>query len=368
MTNSLVCPETKQSLRETSYVDAEVVIASGQQLMRRATGSQRAPAKDDRVLVRADDRGAYPIVKGIPVLLRPEMLTTPGLNHAIDTSRDPYREAYEEMAFYDEVADNLGQQLGDSAVYEMVRRVQGKSDFPKPAAAWMDATYDCAAQWDAYSHLAPIAGGRLLQLGGKGIHAVKFLMAGAAESWLLTPMVGEAQFAQQLAAQFGVADRLHCVVGLGEEMPFERDSFSGIFCGGCLHHTVTSLSIPEIERVLCEGGRFAAVEPWKAPLYGIGTKLIGKREVGVNCRPIDESRASPLFEHFRDSSVQHHGAMSRYPLIALSKFGLKLRLGTVQRITEVDDAISNLVPFVRRQGSSVALLATKPGATQPLAA
>jgi uncharacterized protein YbaR (Trm112 family)/SAM-dependent methyltransferase len=357
----LTCPETGQPLRELSLQDASRAIAPGEQLERRAFGRLPITLGIERVLVREDAKGAYPIVSGIPVIMRPEMLVSPGTMAGIDTTIDPYREAYEEMGFYDEVAQTLSDGIRNSPAYEMVRRAAASSAsrFPEPESAWMDATYDSAAQRDAYQHLDGVPMSRTLQVGGTGIHAVKFLIAGASESWLLTPMLGEAQFALKLAAEFGVRDRLHCVVGLAEEMPFRDASFSGVFTGGCLHHTVTSLSIPEIKRVLVDGGRFAAVEPWKAPLYTVGTKLIGKREVGVNCRPIDSVRAQPLFAQFEDGAVRHHGALSRYPLIALSKFGLKLKLETVRRITRVDDAISDLVPFVRSQGSSVAMLGTK---------
>ena len=36
---------------------------------------------------------------------------------------------------------------------------------------------------------------RVLQVGGSGSHAVKFLVAGAAEAWLITPMHGETSVA-----------------------------------------------------------------------------------------------------------------------------------------------------------------------------
>ena len=59
----------------------------------------------------------------------------------------------------------------------------------------------------------------MLQLGGAGTAAVKFLLAGAAEATLLSPMPGELFFAQYREA-YGVADRLKLVVGVAEELPF----------------------------------------------------------------------------------------------------------------------------------------------------
>ena len=51
----------------------------------------------------------------------------------------------------------------------------------------------------------------------------------------------------------------------------------------------TELAMPEIARVLKPGGRFSAMDPWRAPLYAIGTKILGKREVNVYCRPLTQS-------------------------------------------------------------------------------
>ena len=54
---------------------------------------------------------------------------------------------------------------------------------------------------DAYAYMTPFKGTRtLLRIGGRGIHAVKFLLAGALESWLITPILGEAIFSQCLAS------------------------------------------------------------------------------------------------------------------------------------------------------------------------
>ena len=57
--------------------------------------------------------------------------------------------------------------------------------------------------------------------------------------------------------------------------------------------------------------------------------------------------------------VVHHGALTRYPLLALAKAGVELSLPVVDRVTRVDDAVSSLVPGVRPMGSSVAVLARR---------
>ncbi len=44
-----------------------------------------------------------------------------------------------------------------------------------------------------------MTGARVLQVGGSGLHAVKFLLAGAAETWLVSPVHGELIFGRALA-------------------------------------------------------------------------------------------------------------------------------------------------------------------------
>jgi ubiquinone/menaquinone biosynthesis C-methylase UbiE len=202
-------------------------------------------------------------------------------------------------------------------------------------------------------------GKRVLELGGRGDHAVKFLSAGASEAWLVTPMLGEVLYALALARFCGMEDRLHCVVGVAEALPCTDGSFDAVYAGGCIHHTKTEYAFAECARVLKPGGKFAAIEPWRALLYGIGTAVLGKREPEVHCTPMTKARAQPLFAAFQDAEVIHHGALTRYPLIALWKFGLKAQVSTAWSITKMDDAICSLIPPLRRMGSSIALIGTR---------
>jgi SAM-dependent methyltransferase len=187
---------------------------------------------------------------------------------------------------------------------------------------------------------------------------VKLLLAGAAEAWTISPMIGEARCAMALARAIGVADRLRCVTGIGEELPFADAVFDAVYSGGCVHHMTTQNAVPEAARILRPGGVFAAVEPWRAPPYAIGTKFLGKRE-SVHCRPLTEERVAPLRSSFAKVRVVRHGTLTRYPLLALEKLGLRCALTTVWRIHRGDDALCSLVPGLRRWGSCAALLAMK---------
>jgi len=316
------------------------------------------------VMLRADHGCAYPIIDGIPILIAPEMLLPAGAPRSFDVSAEPYREAYEELDYYNAVAEAEDRAIEASsaiATLEPLLRLSPEERrlFPAPRNISLDAVYDSAAQWDAYAHLAPLEGKRTLQLGGKGSHAVKFLLAGAAEAWVLSPMLGEVKYALALGRRFGVDDRLHGVVGISEELPFKDASFDAVYSGGCVHHMVTDLALPECARVLNDAGRFSAVDPWRTPLYALGTAILGKRERNVNCRPLTDARVRPFFESFQSARILHHGTLTRYALLALEKLGVSSSLELAWNLNSIDDALCSVVPPLRRSGSSVALLAEK---------
>lgn len=360
-----VCPESGLGLRALSVRDAESALGSRD--LRTRTNIDPPPfGVTQTLMVRSDNRCAYPVVDGIPILLTPEQITTAELARAHDLGDVKYAEAYEEMTFYNEVAKRESETIRDSEAYQAVEPVLQLSpgtyaDCPDPKSQWIDCVPDCKAQYAAYSYLAPFTGKRVVQLGGKGIHAVKMLLAGASESWLITPMLGEIYCGIALAREAGVLDRLRCVVGVAEEIPIGDGTFDAVYSGGCVHHMTTELAMPEIERVLNPGGRFAAMDPWRAPFYAIGTRLLGKREESVYCRPLTKDRVAPLFSTFHRSAKKQFGTLTRYLVIALSKFGIRLPFGVTWALYTLDDLVCSCIPGLRRLGSSVAMFATKGG-------
>lgn len=279
----------------------------------------------------------------------------------------------EEFEHYSSVASKQGAMVAAGAEPTIIKNLapamaaseEAIRSFPEPRDVWIDARYDGSAQSDSYRHIAPIAGKRLLQLGGSGAHAIKAILAGAREAWLVTPVFDEARLAAAVARRLGLHHRLTCVVAVGEELPFLRGSFDAILSGGCLHHMQTGRAIPECARILSAHGKFAAWDPWRSPLYGIGTKVFGKREVEVDCKPITAVRAQPLHEAFDTANVVHHGALTRYFLIALGKMRINLNEPTVSSITKIDDSVSAWLPGLRGTGSSVALLGAGPHGQNP---
>jgi SAM-dependent methyltransferase/uncharacterized protein YbaR (Trm112 family) len=361
----LVCPETRRALRSCTLAEADARIAGGRTLVARSTGDVPPVGRTGTVLVRDGDDCAYPVVDGIPVLLGPEKLVAPDHRFAPDLADRRYAEAYLEMAHYNQAADAEPAESTERRLSQILTSVPAgggprAASFPDPWQAWLDATFEPASQSDAFRHLAPVRGKAVVQLGGKGVQAVKFLLAGARQAWAISPMLGEVAHARRLARHLGVEDRLRAVVAVAEELPLPDAGVDAIYAGGTVHHMVTALALRECARVLAPDGRFAAVEPWKGPLYDVGIRIFGKQE-DVPCRPLTAERAAPLLDAFEAAEIVHHGALTRYPLIALSKLGVPVPLGVVRRLTLVDDAFCSLAPALRRRGSSAALLATRGG-------
>ncbi|MEQ7127295.1 methyltransferase domain-containing protein [Actinopolymorpha sp. B11F2] len=340
---NLQCPETGLPLRRLRRADAEQI--TGQLLARRGALYEKA----DDLLVRIDNKAAYPVIKGVPLLLVPEAQTP--LRRDVDLSDPRWGEAYEEMDFYSRSATaHLEAIDGHIAALESLRNITW------PSLRHVDAAYDAASQWDAYSHLGALSGQVMMQLGGSGFAAMKTLIAGGGESWLVTPMLSEALYARELSRRLGVPDRFHAVVAVAEQLPFVAGRFDAIYSGGCLHHMATEFAGPEISRVLAVGGRFAAVEPWQTPLHKLGTKVLGKREPNAYCRPLTMERLAPMRGSFGSFEVRNHGPLLRYAALAwlkLSKWEIKPETG--MRMTWLDDRL----PLPRRLGGSVAVLATK---------
>jgi uncharacterized protein YbaR (Trm112 family)/SAM-dependent methyltransferase len=364
----LVCPETKLPVRQCT-LDEAARLTPDQSLVPVRSGGPQPVGPTSSVMLREDHQCAYPIVDGTPVLLAPEALVPHSRQRSFDLSDPRYAEAYAEMNFYNQAAEERAKDVAASKMIRLLAPVRDaaptdRGSFPEPREIWLDATYDLASQWDAYKHIGQVEGKRVLQVGGAGVHTLKFLYAGAREAWLLSPMLQELRFARSAAHHSGLADRFHCAAGIAEELPFESGSFDAIYSGGSVHHMVTELALPEFARVLGAGGRFAAVEPWRAPFYRIGvrifgqreTPLLGNRDVGIFCRPMTTERTQSLFTAFPQAEVAQHGALTRYPLIALYKLGWSPTLATAWRINRIDDAICARIPRLRRMGSSVALL------------
>ena len=77
------------------------------------------------------------------------------------------------------------------------------------------------------------------------------------------------------------------------------------------------------------------------------------------CSPLDKDRVAPIYRAFSNAQYVQHGSLTRYPAIVAQKAGIVLSVPRAAWVADIDDAICNCIPFVRKLGSGVALLATK---------
>lgn len=319
-------------------------------------------------LTTTDGAIAYPIEDRVPILLGPEAITN--RQWLRDLKAPQYEEAYAEMEFYNSVGYRRAEDIKASGspeasdsismkhLFEMAKLpANQRMDFPNPPLLWACDNIDAASEVDCFQFIGSVKGKRVVNVGGSGTVALLLLLAGAAESILLTPMIGEARVALANAELLGLP--LRCVVGIGEELPFDDEYADVCFVGGCIHHMRTEIAFKEIARILRPGGKFAAIEPWKAPGYTLGTKIFGKREANPFCSPMTAERVRPLKGFFSSVNVIHHGALTRYPTIVAQKAGLRLSLPRAEWITRLDDAVCDCIPGARNFGSGLCLLATK---------
>lgn len=251
----LHCPDTGQLLTKMHLGEAEEIVGG-----RLSTRPESPFRESTTVLLPADNTAAFPVVMDTPVLLLPEIMTCSPQDHNMSDER--WAEAYAEMAFY-----NLEAAKAEPSA-QLVEGLRDKSFTTRfPDRDLLDAPCDAAAQLDAFEHLGDVTDKRVAQLGGRGVHAVKCLLAGAAEAWLVTPMHSEALFARQLAERAGLGDNFEAVVAVAEQLPFAAETFHAVYTGGCLHHIATDYFGPELHRVLVPGGKFAAVDMADGYIY-----------------------------------------------------------------------------------------------------
>lgn len=255
--------------------------------------------------------------------------------------------------------ENLGQleQLGEVpwTLYRLREMARCREPFPNPRRVWSLSKFDGASEWDCLRFLAPVAGKRIGQLGGHGVWAVAFALAGAGEAWLISPFQPELELGAEIARLASVP--LHCKLCGAEQLSFPDGYFDAIFAPGSAHHFETSTAFPEIRRVLGGDGKFAAFDPWLTPIYKTGIRVFGKRERGVQCIPLDPIRVRPFHKTFRHARLRHHGALARYPLILLGRL-VTLPDPFIWSALAIDDAIGSRLGY-RRFGSGVALLAKR---------
>ncbi len=315
-----------------------------------------------------DNKTFYPILGEIPQLLAPEGICIDrDTQHRISINRIQYKEPYEEMATYDEISshylksDDIDSALGEGISNAFFENKFDRSTFPEPVGIWLDAKGCATAQEEAYRHLTPLSGMRVLQLGGHGSHLVKFLMAGAREAWLVSPMLGELIRARALCRKFGLEESLVTLQGIAEEIPIQNAFLDRIYSGGCLHHTQIEMAAPEIRRILKPGGKASFVDPVMTLPYRMFIRPFYSQGIGrvdnAKCTPINPNKVDRFLEQFNRSRCFRSRTFVHFPLILATRYlDLNLSIPTIRLFEKVDHQLGRLIPFVRKNFSPIATI------------
>lgn len=330
----LLCePVSHRPIREIGRADGDLVPPVHH-------GNDSGPVGVTAMVAHVDDGAAYPVVDGVPVLMRPERLGDAGTTPSIyDIDEPPFAEAYVEQSLYASLAESV---LGQRSASEVARVVELAEPqlFADPIEPWFGGGSTAGAYQRAMQSLGPVEDSVVLQIGGIGTHAIKMLHAGAAHAFVVSPVIGELRTGRELADRFEFADRVTFVGGVAEELPIRGGVIDRVYSGSSLHHTLTEQSFPEIARVLAAGGRTASVDVWKARLHHIGTSMFGKAHGNTTCRPFDPDRIAPAHRHLQAVEVSFHGTSLRYPLAVGERLGLRPSPELSCRLASFEDRLA----------------------------
>jgi SAM-dependent methyltransferase len=110
-------------------------------------------------------------------------------------------------------------------------------------------------------------GKRVLDIGcGQGDTSVAFALRGA-DVWSVDVSDKMVELTRQLAARHGVGDRVHAEAVRVEDMPYPSNFFDVAFADGVLHHLDMKEAVPNLVRVLKDGGRGYFLEPQKGSIF-----------------------------------------------------------------------------------------------------
>lgn len=347
-----VCPMTHQVLHP-------LPVSAGEGLAKRylaPAGARPADKDSSEFVVSEDERCAYPVRKGIPVLLGSAVWTLSKEDHV---GVADHRQALADDALYGRLAASRGDDEPDDEAERLRRLAVEGGEFLDEPTRWIDNSNMMSAEVEALTHLQPIDRAACLQIGGRGQYAVAMAIGGG-QAGLISPVFEELLYARRLAAECNVGP-MALAVGIGEHLPLKDGSVGRIFVPHSLHHMQADLALAELDRVVEPGGAYATVDVWRSALYGAGTRLFGRAVPGADCRPMDHERLEaiegPLLS---DLELTLHGAVLRYPVAVAQRMGFVPSPGSSMRLSQIDDRLLRAVGALEALASTLVIRGCKP--------
>lgn len=312
-------------------------------------------------VLRSPDGAEYPVVEGVPVLLRDDVPQTIGLAH---TSLTAARDALAGRRSDDWFLSTVGVSEGER---ELARRLRAENGaVVDPVVAVLIAATNGILYRDLVGkvvefpmpdlRLPPGDGRRLLDI---GCSWGRWSVAGARKGYRpigLDPSLGAVLAAKRMCARLGVAADF--VVGDARYLPFRAGAFDNVFSYSVIQHFSKSdarQALGEVARVLRPGGECLIQMPnalgvrsayhqarrgfsagrdfevrywWPGELVRAFTQVVGPAELSVDCyfglglQPADAPLMGP----------------ARRSLIALSEW-LRRRAATCAPLRKLADSV-----------------------------
>jgi ubiquinone/menaquinone biosynthesis C-methylase UbiE len=217
-------------------------------------------------------------------------------NMPLETGGEPTKRARAESRFYDRYAEQLSpEQLAPQNVFAPT----------------------CLENLYVLEQFGDLQGKRVLDIGcGQGDTSVFFALGGA-EVHALDVSEKMVSVTAELAKRHGVDGRVHAQACRVEDMKFADDYFDLIFADGVLHHLDMPQAVPNIVRVMKQGGRGVFLEPQKGSVFSEIYRLFASDLRTTDERPLEQRDFDFLTGQF--GRLNHR----EYHLVSLALFMMR---------------------------------------------
>lgn len=221
---------------------------------------------------------------------------------------------------------------------------------------WSFTKYAERRPWWKYlfGFLGPIQGKTILDAGcGYNLSPIYLARGGAAQVFAVEVSPNAVKYIRQLAADYGVDDRVTAEVCAIENLYLEDEQIDLAYGGAVLHHLELSVAGREISRVLKPGGRAGFHDPLgQNPFLEFARDYLpypGKNKEKGTDHPLTFARCE---EFGRQFSHYEYRAFGLAAMLAIPFHGRR-GSGLARALDRVDGLVLNAVPQLHRFCRSV---------------